>query len=78
MGHLDIRKKLQARRRRGAEINKSMVSHIQYMGDMRRQIDRDLNKAEHSRMKGQLSNPSAWHPQLMRDRYDELTKVLGK
>ena len=74
----EIMKKLEARRRKGAALNKSMVSHIQYMGDVRRQIDRDMDRAERSRIQGQLSKASSWHPQLMRDRYEELTKKVGE
>ena len=78
MTKLEIMKKLQARRRRGAELNKSMVSHIQYMADVRRQIDRDMDRAEKSRIQGQLSRAGSWHPQLMRDRYEELTKNVAQ
>ena len=78
MGKLEIMKKLDARRRKGAALNKSMVSHIQYQGDIRRQIDRDMDRAERSRIQGQLSKAGAWHPQLMRDRYEELTRNVGQ
>ncbi len=78
MTKLDIQKKLDARRRKGAALNKSMVSHIQYMGDIRRQIDRDMDRAERSRIKGQLSKAGSWHPQLMRDRYEELTRNVAE
>ena len=77
MGKLEIMKQIEARRRKGAAINKSMVSHIQYQGDVRRQIDRDMDRAERSRIQGQLSKAGSWHPQLMRDRYEELTKNVG-
>ena len=78
MTKLDIHKKLDARRRKGAVLNKSMVSHIQYQGDIRRQIDRDMDRAERSRIQGQLSKAGSWHPQLMRDRYEELTKNVAQ
>ena len=78
MTKVEILKKLQARRRKGAALNKSMVSHIQYQGDIRRQIDRDMDRAERSRIQGQLSKAGSWHPQLMRDRYEELTKKVGE
>ena len=78
MGKVEIMKQLDARRRKGAALNKSMVSHIQYQGDIRRQIDRDMDRAERSRIKGQLSKAGSWHPQLMRDRYEELTKNVGQ
>ena len=77
MGKLEIMKQIEARRRKGAALNKSMVSHIQYQGDIRRQIDRDMDRAERSRIQGQLSKAGSWHPQLMRDRYEELTKNVG-
>ena len=77
MGKLEIMKQIEARRRKGAAINKSMVSHIQYQGDIRRQIDRDMDRAERSRIQGQLSRAGSWHPELMRDRYEELTKNVG-
>ena len=78
MTKLEIMKKLEARRRKGAELNKSMVSHVQYMADVRRQIDRDMDRAERSRIQGQLSKAGSWHPQLMRDRYEELTRNVGQ
>ena len=78
MGKVEIMKQLDARRRKGAALNKSMVSHIQYQGDIRRQIDRDMDRAEKSRIQGQLSRAGSWHPKLMRDRYEELTKNVGQ
>ena len=78
MGKLEIMKQIEARRRKGAAINKSMVSHIQYQGDIRRQIDRDMDRAERSRIQGQLSKAGSWHPQLMRDRYEELTRNVAQ
>ena len=77
MGHLEILKKLERRRRRAVEINRSMVSSIQYQADIRRQIEAETMRAERARIQGQLSKAGAWHPQVMRDRYDELTKALS-
>ena len=76
MTHLDILKALEKRRRKRVEINKSIVSNIQYQADMRRAVERDTMKAEHTRIKGILNRASAWHPQVMRDRYDQLTQAL--
>ena len=72
-----ILKKLEGRHRRAVAINRSMVSSIQYQADVRRQIDAETMRAEHTRIRGQLSKAGAWHPQVMRDRYGELTKALG-
>ena len=77
MTHLEILKKLERRRRKRAEINKSIVSNIQYQADMRRSIDREIMKAEHTRIKGVLSHAGARHPQIVRDRYEELTRALA-
>ena len=73
---LDILKKLEHRRRRKVETNKSMVSNIQYHADVRRQIDREMMRAERSRIKGQLDRTGVWIPSVMRDKYEELTKDL--
>ena len=77
MGHVDILKKLEKRRRRAVELNRSMVSSIQYQADVRRNIDQATMRAEHTRIRGQLSKVGAWHPQFMRDQYEQLTKALG-
>ena len=77
MAHLDIRQALEKRRRKRVEINRSMVSNIQYQADMRRSIDREIMKAEHTRIKGVLSHAGARHPQIVRDRYEELTRALA-
>ena len=77
MGKLEILKKLEARRRRRTEIQKSMVSHIQYQGDLRRAIDRQNMRAERSRLQGILSKNVVGTPQLARDRYEELNRNLG-
>ncbi len=73
---LDILKALEKRRRKKVEINKSMVSNIQYHADVRRQIDREQMRAEHIRIKGQLARTGIWIPPVMRNRYEELTKEL--
>jgi hypothetical protein len=73
---LDILKALEKRRRKKVEINKSMVSNIQYHADVRRQIDREQMRAEHTRIKGQLARTGVWIPPVMRNRYEELTKEL--
>ena len=78
MGHVDILKKLEKRRRRAVELNRSMVSSIQYQADVRRNIDQATMRAEHTRIRGQLSKVGAWHPQVMKDHYEELTRVLGQ
>ena len=77
MGHLELLKKLDKRKRRAVELNKSMVSSIQYQADIRRQIDTENARAEHTRIRGQLHKMGSWHPQMMRDRYDELSSFLG-
>ena len=76
MGKLGILKKLEARRRRRTEIQKSMVSHIQYQGDLRRALDRENMRADRSRLQGILSRNVVGTPQLARDRYEELTRNL--
>ena len=73
---LDILKALEKRRRKKVEINKSMVSNIQYHADVRRQIDREQMRAEHTRIRGQLARTGVWIPSIMRDRYDLLEKEL--
>ena len=78
MSRLDILKKLEARRKRGTQIQKSMVSKIQYAGDMRRAMDRETMRAEHTRIRGILAKGGTAIPSVMRDRYDELSKHLGQ
>ncbi len=77
MNMLDVLKALEKRRRKRVEINRSMVSHIQYQADMRRSIDREIMKAERFRLKGVLAHAGSWHPQVARDRYEELSRALG-
>ena len=76
MTTLGIIQKLEKRRRKKVEINKSMVSNIQYHADVRRQIEREQLRAEHTRIKGQLARTGVWIPSVMRDRYESLTKEL--
>ena len=73
---LDILKALEKRCRKKVEINKSMVSNIQYHADVRRQIEREQLRAERTRIKGQLAKTGVWIPSVMRDRCDELEKEL--
>jgi len=77
MNRLEILKALERRRRKRVELNRSMVSAIQYQADWRRAIDRETKRAEHTRIRGQLASAAAWHPQVMRDKYVELTRELG-
>ena len=77
MTHLALLKKLEKRRRNVVEQNKSNVSAIQYQAAVRQAIETATMKAEHTRIRGQLSKVGAWHPQVMRDRYEELTRILG-
>ena len=77
MTHLALLKKLEKRRRNIVEQNRSNVSAIQYQAAVRQSIEMATMRAEHTRIRGQLSKVGAWHPQVMRDRYEELTRVLG-
>ena len=77
MGHLEILKKLDKRKRRAVELNKSMVSSIQYQADVKRQIDTENARAEHTRIRGHLLKMGSWHPQVTKDRYDELSRYLS-
>ena len=76
MGQLDILKKLDKRHRNAVELNRSMVTSIQYQGDVRRNIDMANMRAEHTRLRGQLTKIGALHPQVMRHRYEELSRIL--
>ena len=76
--HLDIWQKLHQRRRKRVEINKSMVSSIQYQAELRRNVEVAQMRSEKDKIKGHLSKVGAWHPQVMRDRYRELQKALGE
>ena len=78
MSRLDILKKLEARRKRLPNIQKSMVSRIAYQGDLRRAMDRETMRAEHTRIRGILAKGGVGPPQIMRDRYEELSRQLGQ
>ena len=77
MTKLDVLKKLEQRRRKRIEINKSMVDNIKYHADMRASIDREIMRVEKQRIQGMLQSPIVSHPMLLRHRYEELTKALG-
>ena len=77
MNMLDVLKALEKRRRKRVEINRSIVSNIQYQADKRRAFDREIMKAEHARLRGVLAHAGARHPQVARDRYEELSRALG-
>ena len=76
MGHLTVLKQLKARRRKLPEIQKQAQSRIEYGAGIRRAMDRETMRAEHSRIKGVLMRGGAAPPQVMRDRYDELARHL--
>ena len=76
--HLDIWQKLHQRRRKRVEINKSMIDSIRHQADLRRNIEVATMRAQKDMIKGHLSKVGAWHPQVMRDRYRELQKALGR
>ena len=78
MSRLEILEKLEARRKKLPDIQKSMVSRIQYLGDLRRAMDRETQRAEHTRIRGILARGGIVSPQLMRDRYEELSRHLGQ
>ena len=78
MSRLEILKKLEARRKRLPNIQKSMVSRIAYQGDLRRAMDRETMRAEHTRIRGILAKGGVGPPQIMRDRYEELSRQLGQ
>jgi hypothetical protein len=75
MSRLEILKKLERRRKRGHEIQKSMVSRIQYMGDLRRAMERETMRAEQSRLRGLLAQGPS-NPQLLRAHLEDLTRQL--
>ncbi len=78
MSKLEILKKLEARRRRLPNIQKSMVSRIQYQGDLRRAMERETMRAEHTRISGVMARGGIGPPSVMRDRYEELSRHLGR
>jgi len=77
MTKLDVLKELERRRRKRVTLHKSQQDNIQYQAQLRRQWDREINRAEHTRLQGLLSKAGPATPQLIRDRYAELTKALG-
>ena len=77
MTKLDVMKELERRRRKRVTRHKSQQDNIQYQAQLRRQWDREINRAEHTRLQGLLSKAGPATPQLIRDRYAELTKALG-
>ena len=76
MTNIDILAKLEARRRKGAEVQKSMVSKIQHQASLRRAVDRETMRGERARIEGVLARGSLPNPRLMRDRWEELSKQL--
>ena len=77
MTQLDVLKELEKRRRKRVELHKSQQDNIQYQAQLRRQWDREINRAERTRLQGLLSKAGPATQQVIRDRYDELTKALG-
>ena len=78
MGHLTVLKQLEARRRKLPEISKQAQSRIEYGAGIRRAMDRETMRAEHDRIRGVLARGGIGPPQVMRDRYDELSRHLGR
>ncbi len=77
MTKFDVLKQLEKRRRKRVELHKSQQDNIQYQAQLRRQWDKEINRAEHTRLQGLLSRAGPVTQQVIRDRYDELTKALG-
>ena len=77
MGHMTVLKKLEVKRRKMPEIQKQAQSRIEYGAGIRRAMDRETMRAEHSRIKGVLMRGGIGPPQVMRDRYEELSRHLG-
>ena len=77
MTQLDVLKELEKRRRKRVVLHKSQQDNIQYQAQLRKQWDREINRAEHTRLQGLLSKAGPATQQVIRDRYDELTKALG-
>ena len=78
MNHLELLKKLEQRRRKMPEIQKQSQSRIEYQAGIRRAMDRESMRAEHSRIKGVLSRAGVAPPAIMRARYEELSLHLGR
>ncbi len=77
MTKLDVMKELEKRRRKRVVLHKSQQDNIQYQAQLRKQWDREINRAERTRLQGLLSKAGPATQQVIRDRYDELTKALG-
>ncbi len=77
MTQLDVLKELEKRRRKRVVLHKSQQDNIQYQAQLRKQWDREINRAERTRLQGLLSKAGPATQQVIRDRYDELTKALG-
>ena len=77
MTKLDVLKELEKRRRKRVVLHKSQQDNIQYQAQLRKQWDREINRAERTRLQGLLSKAGPATQQVIRDRYDELTKALG-
>ena len=77
MTQLDILKKLHERRRKGPELQKTMMSRIEYQAGLRRAMDRETMRGERSRLEGILHRGRLPNPRLMRDRWEELEKQLA-
>ena len=77
MTKLDVMKELEKRRRKRVVLHKSQQDNIQYQAQLRKQWDREINRAEHTRLQGLLSKAGPATQQVIRDRYDFLTKALG-
>jgi hypothetical protein len=78
MTTLDILKRLERRRKKRVEINKSMTGSILYQADLRKQIDREQMRAERDKIKGHMSRMGSWQPHIMRVRYAELQAALDE
>ena len=78
MGKLDIAKKLEQRRKKLPELQQSMVSRIEYEAAIRRGHQNATLRAERDRLRGALSRLGTRHPQAVRDRYEEIVKIVGK
>ncbi len=78
MPRLDVLKLLEKRRRKRVELHKSQQDNIQYQAAIRRQVERENLRAERTRLQGLLSRSGGpATQQMIRDRYDEITKYLG-
>ena len=57
-------------------LHKSQQDNIQYQAQLRKQWDREINRAEYTRLQGLLSKAGPATQQVIRDRYAELSKAL--